>query len=125
MVAAAQTQQQFEERYERQIITNTEKIIDQQRQINDLAEWRNQHMRDSYTDNAVLVGRLRELEVTVGAHDRALWVLVTAVIGLFIKMLADVVSKRKKPSDNGSSGGFQYRPMPMIPVRDDDRDDRR
>ena len=90
--------------YRNQIIRNTQLLEDLQRNVRDLQEWHNQHSRDDLLAAGTLAAQLREHSVTLAAHERLLWVIILAVVGMLIKVLADLISGRR-PRRNGNGNG--------------------
>lgn len=76
-------------------IANSERIINLQREVRDLRDRFDRHETMQIGANEKQIADYSQLEVTVAEHERIIWVIVSAVAGMLVKMFADAVIRRK------------------------------
>jgi len=76
-----------------QIITNTQKIVDMDREIQEIRSWILTHDRAVMQEGAQ--GKIVELQTKVDTIWKILIGLVIAILGTWIKLVADLFSRKK------------------------------
>lgn len=82
--------------YQTQVIRNTQRLDELEKRINELDVWHDTWVHDRLLDISVQNSRVREIEVVQSHHERIIWILVTGVAGLLLKVLADFIAERQR-----------------------------
>jgi hypothetical protein len=88
------------------IARNTVRLTEVERRLERIENWQEKHNEQQNNHMASDSASFRELEVTVGAHEKLLWLIGTALIGLMVETIFSFVKKPKtlkivRGEDNG------------------------
>jgi hypothetical protein len=82
------------------------RLTEVERRLERIENWQEKHNEQQNNHMASDSASFRELEVTVGAHEKLLWLIGTALIGLMVETIFSFVKKPKtlkivRGEDNG------------------------